>query len=53
MAYADDVLIMGNKLQEVEKVMTSQVKKTNKMVFETNVKKTKFMTVSRMPYNEN
>jgi hypothetical protein len=53
MAYANDVVIMGKKLQEVEKVLTSQVEKTNKMVLETNVKKTKFMTVSRMPYNEN
>ena len=31
MAYADDVVIRGRRLQEVEEVLTSQVEKTNKM----------------------
>ena len=36
MAYADDVVIMGRRLQEAEEVLTSQVEKTNKMGLEIN-----------------
>jgi hypothetical protein len=46
MAYADDVIIMGRRLQEAEEVLTSQVEKTNKTGLEINLKKTKFMTIT-------
>ena len=53
MAYADDVIVMGRKLHDVEEVFTSLIKQTNKMELEINKKKTKFMIVSQKPYNEN
>jgi len=53
MAYADDVVIMGIWLQDAEEVFTSLVDKTDKMGLEINDKKTKFMIVSRKPYNKN
>jgi sorting nexin-29 len=53
MAYTDDVVIMGRKLQDVKEVFTSLIEQANKMGLEINEKKTKFMTVSRKPYNEN
>jgi hypothetical protein len=53
MAYADDVVGMGRRLQDVEEVFTSLIEQTNKMGLETNLKKTKFVIVSRKPYNEN
>jgi hypothetical protein len=45
MAYADDVVIMGGILQDVE-VFTSLVELTNKMRLKINDIKTKFMIVS-------
>ena len=39
MAYADDVIVMGRKLQDVEEVFTSLVKQKNKMELEINKKK--------------
>jgi len=36
MAYTDDVIVMGKKLQDVEEVFTSLVKQTNKMELEVN-----------------
>ena len=39
MAYADDVIVMGRKLQDVEEVFTSLVKQTNKMELEINEKR--------------
>jgi len=36
MAYADDVIIMGRRLQETEEVITSQVEKTNNMGLDIN-----------------
>jgi len=39
MAYADDVVIMGRRLLDVEEVLTSLVKQTNKMGLELNFKK--------------
>jgi sorting nexin-29 len=53
MAYADDVVIMGRRLQDVKETFTSLVEQTNKMGLEINGKKTKLMIVSRKPYNEN
>jgi hypothetical protein len=52
MAYADDVVIMGKRLQDF-KLFTSLVRQTNKMVLEINEEKTKFMIVSRTTYHEN
>jgi len=52
MAYADDVVIMGGILQDVEELFTSLVELTNKMRFEINDIKTKFMLVSQKPCNE-
>ena len=43
MAYADDVVITGRRLQNAEKVFTSLIEKTNKMGLEIHEKKTKFM----------
>jgi hypothetical protein len=34
MAYADDVIVMGRKLQDVEEVFTSLVKQKNKKELE-------------------
>ena len=39
MAYVDDVIVMGRKLQDGEEVFTSLVKQTNKMELEINEKK--------------
>ena len=52
MAYADDVVIMGRVLQDVEEVLTSLVELTDKMRLKINDKKTKFMIVSQKAYNE-
>jgi hypothetical protein len=52
MAYADDVVIMGRRLQDV-KVFKSLVRQTNTMVLEINEEKTKFMMVSQKTYHEN
>jgi hypothetical protein len=46
MAYVDDVIIMGRRLQGVEDVFMSLVKQTNKMGLEINEKRTKFIIVS-------
>jgi hypothetical protein len=47
------VVIMGIWLPDVEEVFTSLVDKTDKMGLEINDKKTKFVIVSRKPYNKN
>jgi hypothetical protein len=46
MAYADDVVIMGRRLQEAEEVITSQVEKTNNMGLDINSKRTKLLTIT-------
>jgi len=46
MAYADNVVIMGRRLQDVEAVFMSPVEKTSKMGLEINEKRTTFMIVS-------
>jgi len=51
MAYADDVVITGRRLQDVE-VFASFFEQTNKMGLEINEKNTKFMIVSQKPYNK-
>ena len=48
MAYADDVVIMGRRLQVVEEIFTLLVEQTNEMGLEIN-EKTKFEIVSRKP----
>jgi len=40
-------------LQDVQEVFPSLVEQTNKIGLEINLKKTKFMIVSRKPCNEN
>jgi len=52
MAFADDVFIVGKRLQNVKEVFTSLVEQINKMGLQTN-KKTEFVIISREPYNEN
>jgi len=52
MAYPDDVVIMGRRLQNFEGVFTSLVENTNKMGLEINEKYTKFAVVSRKPDSE-
>jgi len=39
MAYADDVIIMGRRWQDVKEVLTSLVEQTNKKELEVNKKK--------------
>jgi len=39
MAYADDVVVMGRRLQDVEDIFTSLVEQTNRMGLETNEKR--------------
>ena len=51
MAYADDVVITGRRLQDVEEVFASLFKQTNKMGLEINEKNIKFFMVSQKPYN--
>jgi hypothetical protein len=46
MAYADDVVIMGRRLQDVEDVFMSLVEQTNKMRLKVNEERTTFMIVS-------
>jgi hypothetical protein len=46
------VIILGRRLKDVEKVFTSLVEQTNKIVLEI-WKKTKFMILSWKPYKEN
>jgi hypothetical protein len=46
MAYSDDVVIMGRRLQDVKEAFTSMVKQTDKMGLETYEKKTKCMIES-------
>ena len=53
MAYADNVVIMGIWLKDVEEVFTSLVDWTDNMGSEINEKKTKFMIVSQKPCNKN
>jgi hypothetical protein len=50
---ADDVVIMGRRLQDVEDVCMALVEQTNKMGIEINrgEKKTKFVIESQKPYN--
>jgi sorting nexin-29 len=50
-AYADNVIIMGRRLQDV-KVFTSLVRQTDKMGLEINGEKTKFIIVSQKLYHE-
>jgi hypothetical protein len=46
MAYANNVVIMGRRLKDVEEVFTSLVEQTNKMELEINGQTTKFIMVS-------
>jgi len=52
-AYIGDVVLKGRRLQDVEKVFIALVVKINKMGLKIKEKKTKFVIVSRKPYNEN
>jgi hypothetical protein len=52
MAYADDVVIVGGILQDVEEVFTLLVELTNKMRFEISDIKTYFIIVSQKACNE-
>ena len=53
MAYVGDVLLKGKRLQDVEEVFIALVVKTNKTELKIKEKKTKFVIVSRKPYNAN
>jgi hypothetical protein len=52
MAFADDVLTLRKRLQDVKEAFTSLVEQINKMGLQIN-KKTEFMLISREPDNEN
>ena len=53
LAYAAGVVITRRRLQDVTEVFASLVEQTKKMGLEINNIKTKFMTLSRKPYNGN
>jgi len=53
MTYADDVVIMGRRLQNFDGVFTSLVENKNKIRLEMNEKYTKFAIISRKLDNEN
>jgi hypothetical protein len=53
MAYADDVFIMGRRLQDLKEVFTSLVEQTNKMGLEMCEKKTQCMIVSSRLFKKN
>jgi len=53
MAYAAGVVITRRRLQGVKEVFAPLVEQTKKMGLEINNIKTKFMIVSRKPYNGN
>jgi hypothetical protein len=53
MAYADGVVIMGTRLEDVAEVFISLFEQSSKMGLEINERKTKYMIMSRRPYNEN
>jgi len=53
MAYADDVFIMGRRLQDLKEVFTSLVEQTSKMGLEMCEKKTQCMIVSSRLFKKN
>jgi hypothetical protein len=53
MAYADDIVIMGRRIQDVKEMFTASVEQKSKLGLEINEEKTNFMTVSRRPFQEN
>ena len=53
MTFADDVVIMGRRLQNFDGVFTSLVENKNKIRLEMNEKYTKFAIISRKLDNEN
>jgi hypothetical protein len=53
MAYADDVVIIGRRLQDLKEVFTSLVEQMNKMGLEIYEKKTQCMIVSSKLFKEN
>ena len=53
MAYFAGVVITSRRLQDVKEVFASLVEQPNKMALEINNTKTKFIIVSRKPYNGN
>jgi len=53
MAYADDVVIVGRRLQDLNEVFTSLVEQTNKMGLEIYEKKMLHMIVSSKLFKEN
>jgi len=52
-AYADDVVIIGRRLQDLNEVFISLVEQRNKMVLEMYEKKTQHMRVSSKLFKEN
>jgi hypothetical protein len=46
-AYADDVVIMGRRMQDVEDVFTSLVEQTNQIGIEINKKNTIFKSITK------
>ena len=53
MAYVAGVIITRRRLQDVKEVFASLVQQTKKMRLEINNIKTKFIILSRKPYNGN
>jgi predicted nucleotidyltransferase len=53
MEYADDIVIMGRRIQDVKETFTALIEQTSKLGLEINLKKTKFMTVPRRPFQVN
>jgi hypothetical protein len=54
MAYTDDIVIMGRRVQDVKEMFTALIEQMRKLGLEINEKKkTTFVTVSRRPFQEN
>jgi hypothetical protein len=51
--YADDIAIMGRRRQDVQETFTARIEQISKLGLEINEQKTKFMTVSRRPFQQN
>jgi hypothetical protein len=52
-AYTNDIVIMGRRIEDVKEMFTILIEQISKLGLEINGKKTKFMTVSRRPFQEN
>jgi hypothetical protein len=53
MAHADDIVIMGRSIHDVKETFTALIEQKSKLGLEINEQKSKFMTVSRIPFQQN